>query len=618
MGFTIARVQVEEGFLNGLDLRFESGLNVVIGARGTGKTSLIELIRFCLDAPGFTEEANTKGRQQALSVLQGGKVTVTLVGDGDEIAVTRTRDDAAPRSSGPLPSVTVLAQNEIEAVGAKEEGRLHLIDRCRADAPDLRQKARALAATLRGQTAEIETLLRDIDKVQSQLDELSKVEPELAIALEKQEELLRSVEATQSDRDLLNQLQQASSQLAVRAAVYERSKEKVAEMKAYLGSTYQDAFSLEPWPEEAGSDDQLVTARQHLGRANELIKEADHALDAASDILTELTSANDASRIKVDERSRELRKKLSALQEGADVLTRRVNELREHAGQRQALVQYRDERRKRLDQLIAQRRAVYDELEAIRDARFNSRLEVAQRLTKQLDPPIRVRVSRASRKAALVSAVEVALRGSGLHRSTLAPLLAESLAPVELVEAIEREDANVIANAANIPVDRAGAVVAQMRGGGAADVIAAAIGDSVDLELLDGAEYKSTAELSIGQRCTVVLPILLAESADILIVDQPEDHLDNAYIAATLVPALRARKPGEQVLLSSHNANIPVLGEADRVILLDSDGRRGFERHSGRLDDPETIQAVTNVMEGGREAFRTRGESYGMSITDDG
>ena len=47
----LSRVQIEEGFLDGLDLPFQPGLNVIIGARGTGKTSLIELVRYCLGAP---------------------------------------------------------------------------------------------------------------------------------------------------------------------------------------------------------------------------------------------------------------------------------------------------------------------------------------------------------------------------------------------------------------------------------------------------------------------------------------------------------------------------------------------------------------------------------------
>ena len=75
----IERIQIDaEGFLAGLDLRLTSGLNVVIGARVTGKTSLIELLRFCLDAGAFTDDAGTKGRQQAIATLGGGAVTATL------------------------------------------------------------------------------------------------------------------------------------------------------------------------------------------------------------------------------------------------------------------------------------------------------------------------------------------------------------------------------------------------------------------------------------------------------------------------------------------------------------------------------------------------------------
>lgn len=68
----IKRVQIDEGFLDGVDAYFSSGLNVIIGARGTGKTSLIELIRYCLDVESYTNETGKKSREHALSVLGGG------------------------------------------------------------------------------------------------------------------------------------------------------------------------------------------------------------------------------------------------------------------------------------------------------------------------------------------------------------------------------------------------------------------------------------------------------------------------------------------------------------------------------------------------------------------
>ena len=62
----IRRMQVEGGFLDGLDLRFEPGLNVLIGGRGTGKSSIIELIRYCFDQHGSAaEEDQTRSREHA-------------------------------------------------------------------------------------------------------------------------------------------------------------------------------------------------------------------------------------------------------------------------------------------------------------------------------------------------------------------------------------------------------------------------------------------------------------------------------------------------------------------------------------------------------------------------
>jgi hypothetical protein len=82
-------------------------------------------------------------------------------------------------------------------------------------------------------------------------------------------------------------------------------------------------------------------------------------------------------------------------------------------------------------------------------------------------------------------------------------------------------------------------------------------------------------DLSTVQRCTVVLPLILEHSDRILVVDQPEDRIDNAFIVDTLIKSILRRSTSSQVILSTHNANIPVLGEAQLVVQLASDGRRG-------------------------------------------
>ncbi len=157
----IERIQVDGGFLDGLDLELTPGLNVIIGARGTGKTSLLELLRFVLGAPAFTEQAANLSENQVRAVLDRGRVRLTVrLDDGEVIAASRTLN-SEPQ---PLLNVTVLAQNEIEAVGASASGRLHLIDRF--------VLASDHAARLRRLRAELAAIAKQVDSAASELDQL--------------------------------------------------------------------------------------------------------------------------------------------------------------------------------------------------------------------------------------------------------------------------------------------------------------------------------------------------------------------------------------------------------------------------------------------------------------
>jgi recombinational DNA repair ATPase RecF len=98
----IKRIQIEEGFLNGFDLTLSPGLNVLICARGTGKTSVIELLRFALGAKNHTTETQARSLDHARAVLEEGEVPVHLGDDIQNTDVTVTRgvnDERANESS---------------------------------------------------------------------------------------------------------------------------------------------------------------------------------------------------------------------------------------------------------------------------------------------------------------------------------------------------------------------------------------------------------------------------------------------------------------------------------------------------------------------------------------
>jgi hypothetical protein len=119
-------------------------------------------------------------------------------------------------------------------------------------------------------------------------------------------------------------------------------------------------------------------------------------------------------------------------------------------------------------------------------------------------------------------------------------------------------------------------------------------------------------QLSDGQKHTILLTIaMLAESNVPLIIDQPEDDLDNEFISTAVVSTLRAIKERRQVIVVTHNANIAVLGDSELILPLRRDGESGQVLNSGSIDTPETKQSVQQILEGGDLAFRRRMAIYG-------
>ena len=132
--------------------------------------------------------------------------------------------------------------------------------------------------------------------------------------------------------------------------------------------------------------------------------------------------------------------------------------------------------------------------------------------------------------------------------------------------------------------------------------------------LTRGAQPKqvSVNQLSDGQKHTILLTIaMLAESNLPLIIDQPEDDLDNAFIFSSVVTTLRSIKERRQVILVTHNANIAVLGDSELLCPMKRSGDTGVILDRGSIDRQETKKAVQEILEGGELAFRRRKEIYG-------
>lgn len=119
------------------------------------------------------------------------------------------------------------------------------------------------------------------------------------------------------------------------------------------------------------------------------------------------------------------------------------------------------------------------------------------------------------------------------------------------------------------------------------------------------------SDLSPGQRCSAILPILLLTGDSPLLIDQPEDNLDNRLIRQVIVNILASIKLRRQVIVATHNPNIPVLGDAEQTIILRAVREKACELEAmGNLDSPKVVSYITDIMEGGREAFQYRQTIY--------
>jgi ABC-type cobalamin/Fe3+-siderophores transport system ATPase subunit len=116
--------------------------------------------------------------------------------------------------------------------------------------------------------------------------------------------------------------------------------------------------------------------------------------------------------------------------------------------------------------------------------------------------------------------------------------------------------------------------------------------------------------LSEGQRNTALLGLLLAQGSGPIIIDQPEDELDANYIFSDLVPFIRTIKSRRQLIIATHNANLPVNADAELIYAIEAKDGRGHLLAQGGLDRAEVTLAVLDLMEGSEEAFKRRSEKY--------
>jgi len=257
----------------------------------------------------------------------------------------------------------------------------------------------------------------------------------------------------------------------------------------------------------------------------------------------------------------------------------------------------------------AQRTALLHELADVR--RRQSRLveRAAAKLTSAVGARVRVHIEPLADRQALHALLAEAVKGQGVQREQLNKL--SRLPPTTIAEAIWSSPGGLQKLGLSPgTASRFADLPAQM----IRKIEECATPDSIVIEIDLGSpavsRWTPIEQASPGQRSTAMLALALSSGDEPLIIDQPEDDLDNRFIYDEVVKILSLVCRSRQVIVATHNANIPILGDAELIIALDAAAAKASILACGGLEDPHVADCARHILEGGDEAFRARHNRY--------
>lgn len=617
----VLSLDVTGGFLSGAHLDFADGLNCLIGGRGAGKTTALEFLRFGL---GLMPDPKTSAqRHRAIDALVkanlgNGRLRLELRTKTDmrytagrsaheSVQVLNENGTAVPISldRDQIFSADVFSQNEIEEIASSPSAQLELLDRFQE------HKTIEIDRELEQLERQLDQSSSDLRRIDEEVDDARVRASELPIL---QEKLKALAEIAGPDANRINAAHAAKSQRAreerVPGLIVAALQKLVREVRSS-----QSAFQTGV---EAQLDDQI-----RLGANREIFDALRQDLEGFERHLTTAAESIEHQARAVEERIKshsallaerhaiqeaEYRTIIAASEEQGERAAERVALQTAFVNAQSAANDQQAKEQQRMG-MIKLRAEVLKRISELRDQRFALRKEIAERLSSQF-PSIRVTVNQAADLHDYQQVVTDALKGSGVKQGVAAERLCQVFLPTELAEVVEKNDLTTLMQRSGFDEDRSKKILSTLQTEGAHYTIeTVALDDQPSIELLDGDTYKESTHLSTGQRCTTILPILLTQSERPLLVDQPEDNLDNAFVYETIVRALRTIKGSRQVVFVTHNPNIPVLGEAERVFVFSSDGQHSTLKQVGTVD--ECREQIERILEGGREAFLQRKARYG-------
>lgn len=652
----IERVSINGGFLNEFDIELNPNLNCFIGGRGTGKSCLLEVVRHTFGINPKTSQNQT----QAQGIIEnafpaGSTASIQIRFDADSVyTIERTSKDTPkvyrygenePLDLQPndLLPIQVYGQKEVYEISRDPNFQLRLLDNYLEEAlrPLKKQEGEILngltenATHIQSRTQEIENLQNEVRNLGSINEQLRRMERENFTArLQQKSNFDREKELLDSARSKIDGLKIALSSFLA---------------KNHLDT---DGFDLEKIQE--------LPNKTLLEQRKTALEEIDQILESSiNQVIDQIEAINQRNDREICQWEKDYVEQEEAYQalllefqaDETGLKPERFIQLQREQRRLQGLSENLVELDHQLEEAKSARNNLLMQLRRNRRSQYEIRQTKAEELSQKLDLRVRITIWPQGNRAEYQKQLGSIFEGSRTRRDVIDQLV---IVKAESPERAAQRPVNYRGETryliSEIPrfldqIDLANAIRKEIQGGSDEESVlhqiygidssamrrnlsnlsteklfeleTIAIPDLpiIELKVGNGAlGYKHLDSLSIGQKCTALLSLVLLESPAPLLIDQPEDDLDNHFIFDQIVTTLRSAKEKRQFLIATHNANIPVSGDAELIVVLNADERHGWieEDGIGSIDTKSIKQYVEHILEGGENAFKIRKEKYGI------
>jgi hypothetical protein len=616
------------GFLGGLNISWNQDLNVIIGGRGVGKSAILETLRYAFAIKPYSDQSYHEGLvRHALG--RGGKVEAVLDTPlregktrqyrivrvwGEEPGIFQLNSDKSLTLSpselfSPGGEPTIFGQREIYAVSEKDAYRLALLDELIGE--EARKRADAVGKAMESlatNTRAILDLQAKLAKRGEYRQRLERIEHEIEI--HKRQVTERRKEGVDLG-SAWECLQNATNTIKVNLAESQKWRlNLLASLEKVQRNLLEAQSKHTAFPQEA------TTVLSVLQESLKVVLDDQTTLfEQAIHNLTRLDMRYQEKLRPLEEESKRMERDAQKEPLAQDRMLRLTEERTSLA----SLVAELDGVEDRLKNLRQKRQGLLQHVRDCRDIQNKLRRERAEVMTESLNGRLRVQVEFKGQKGSYKEQLSLLLNGSNLSQDVIDRLVApESTDGIALAEAVWAGSKEVQTRFGLHP-EMADRLInwLTLEKSRLFELETFIPQDALQLKLRIDGQYRSLEHLSVSQGATAVLLLLFGLKSRILVIDQPDDYLDDRFLHEEILQILREQKglkdqsSQRQIILATNDASIPVLGDAELVIPLEGRDDHVYVIGQASIDDRSVRELIKTTMQGGEEAFQQRAEKYG-------